>query len=97
MQRTKRSYLNYFISCILIAAITITGISVPESRVKADTTNPIDTGRGYEYSNGKAIGKYLRIEKNNQTNDTNTLKIIADEYNLTIDDNFWHSRVDSVK
>ncbi len=100
MQRTKRSYLNYFISCILIAAITITGISVPESRVKADTTNPIDTGRGYEYSNGKAIGKYLRFEKdnifvseNNKTNDTNTLKIIADEYNLTINDDFVRSRV----
>lgn len=93
MKKTKRRYLEYFISCILIAAITITGISVPESRVKADTTNPIDTGRGYEYSNGKAIGKYLRIEEYNKTNDTDTLKIIADEYNLTINDNFRHSSV----
>ena len=83
MKKTKRRYLEYFISCILIAAITITGISVPESRVKADTTNPIDTGRGYEYSNGKAIGKYFRIQEWSLTTiDTDTLKIIADEYNL---------------
>lgn len=72
------------ISIMLSVALAMTSVNVSgvefTKSVSAASVNPVDTGNGYEYSTGRAIGMILG-NKGGMTEEVS--HIILDEYSIT--------------
>lgn len=64
---------------LVMTSVNVSGVEFTKS-VSAASVNPVDTGNGYEYSIGKAIGMTLF---DNIGVSENVSNVIFDEYNIT--------------
>ena len=84
---SKINKLKIVIGIVMSIAMLISENNI-ENKVLAKIKNPIDTGNGYEYSNGKLIGKKVNLGKSGSISSglNNDLKLILEkEYNIVID------------
>lgn len=64
---------------LAMTSVNVSGVDFTKS-VSAATVNPVDTGNGYEYSTGRAIG--MQINANGWISE-DVSNIIFDEYNIS--------------
>ena len=64
---------------LAMTSVNVSGVDFTKS-VSAASVNPVDTGNGYEYSTGRAIGMTLF---DNVGVSENVSNVIFDEYNIT--------------
>lgn len=64
---------------LAMTSVNVSGVEFTKS-VSAATVNPVDTGNGYEYSTGRAIGITLG---NNGSMTEEVSNIIFEEYRIT--------------
>ena len=64
---------------LAMTSVNVSGVDITKS-VSAATVNPVDTGNGYEYSTGRAIGMNLGT---NCVIAEDVSDVIFDEYNLS--------------
>lgn len=64
---------------LAMSSVNISGVEFTKS-VSAASVNPVDTGNGYEYSTGRAIG--MQMNANGWLSEAIS-NVIFDEYNLS--------------
>ena len=68
---------------LAMSSANISGVEFTKS-VSAASVNPVDTGNGYEYSTGRAIGMQMNAPYTGKSFPTETISnIIFDEYDLS--------------
>lgn len=78
--KITHSVVSIMLSVALaMSSANISGVEFTKS-VSAASVNPVDTGNGYEYSTGRAIGMTLF---DNVGVSENVSNVIFDEYNIT--------------
>ena len=84
MIKKNNKITHSVVSIMLSVALAMTSVNVSgvefTKSVSAATVNPVDTGNGYEYSTGKAIGMTL---DNNGSMTEEVSNIVLDEYSIT--------------
>ena len=84
MIKKNNKITHSVVSIMLSVALAMTSVNVSgvdfTKSVSAASVNPVDTGNGYEYSTGRAIGMTLG---NNGHMTEEVSNIIFDEYSLT--------------
>lgn len=64
---------------LAMTSVNVSGVEFTKS-VSAATVNPVDTGNGYEYSTGRAVGMTLG---HNGSMTEEVSNIVLDEYSIT--------------